>query len=83
MVFQHAPRESVLGRSVAGPLGDWSVEAYLLAIVADGINAGNWQRGGGKGPKPQRIERPQEKRAQSFGSDPIRIADFNDWWDGE
>lgn len=65
-----------------GDFADWGVEAYLLALVADAVNAGNWQRGGGKGPKPQPIERPSEKKSVTFGSAPIAIKDFNDWWDG-
>lgn len=65
-----------------GDFAEWGVAEYLLALVADAINMGNWQRGGGKGPRPQAIERPNDNKSKSFGSDPIPIKDFNDWWDG-
>lgn len=35
---------------------DWSLEAHLLAVVADQLAVGNWQRQGKKGaPRPKPI----------------------------
>lgn len=61
----------------------WSMESQLLAIAADTLAMGNWQRAGKKSaPKPKRIQRPWEKvKATVLGSKPIPIAQFNDWWD--
>lgn len=36
----------------------WKTGDYLLAVVADALHGANWQRGNGKGRKPQRIPRP-------------------------
>ncbi len=63
----------------------WPVHTQLLAEVVDALNIANWQRGGRKNsPKPKRIPRPWEKkRAQTLGSDPIPISQFDDWWDAQ
>lgn len=67
-----------------GEFADWSTNTYLLALAVDALHDANWQRGGGPkgGPRPERVERPNQKRTHSFGSDPIPISEFNDWWDG-
>ncbi|WNT44408.1 tail assembly chaperone [Microbacterium phage Nicky22] len=63
----------------------WSIEAQLLATIADTLAVANWQRAGKKtAPKPKPIPRPWEKPASStFGSDAIPIADFDDWWNSQ
>lgn len=78
--FQATPG-SALATLLWGPM--WSVEAQLLALIADGINVGNWQRIGKKSaPKPKPIPRPWEKpKTQTLGKDPIAVSKFNDWWD--
>lgn len=61
----------------------WGITDHLLATVADALIAGNWQRGGGKGRKPDPIPRPgAEESGQTLGSEPVPIAEFNDWWNG-
>ena len=59
------------------------MDAYLLAHVGDLLAVGNWQRAGNKNaPRPKPIQRPGvETGARSFGSDPIPISEFNDWWE--
>jgi hypothetical protein len=59
----------------------WGITDHLLAVVADALHAANWQRGGGKGMRPQPIQRPGvEDGSQKLGADPIPAADFMDWW---
>jgi hypothetical protein len=61
----------------------WTVEAQLMAVVADTLAIANWQRAGRKSaPRPKPIPRPWEKvKAKVFGSKPVPISQFNDWWD--
>lgn len=63
----------------------WSIEAQLLATIADSLGIANWQRMGKKhAPKPKPIPRPWEKpKSTSLGSAPIPIAQFDDWWDSQ
>lgn len=37
----------------------WNVERNALVTIVEQLAAGNWQRGGGKGPKPKPIKRPE------------------------
>lgn len=60
-VVQHAPPGSALSRSLHGEFALWSPNEYLLALVADLLQAANWQRGGGKGTKPKPLARPTDK----------------------
>jgi hypothetical protein len=39
---------------------DWDVGTELMAAVLYVLQWSNWQRGGGKGEKPELISRPQE-----------------------
>lgn len=83
MIFANAPTGSVLAVSVQGERALWTVSDYLLAIIADELNDANWQRGGGKGTRPDRLKRPGVKDdSHKFGADPIPVSEFNDWWDG-
>lgn len=36
----------------------WSITDHLLALQVDYLAMGNWQRGGGHGPRPRPIRRP-------------------------
>ena len=79
-IVSSSPRDSALKRSVRGH--DWGQIEYLLASVVDALAGANWQRGGGRGPRPKPYPRPgQEPSVQHVGKDPIRIADFDAWWD--
>ncbi|AZS10391.1 tail assembly chaperone [Arthrobacter phage Supakev] len=84
-IIAHAPLGSAIGLSIHGEAAEWSVTDHLLAIVVDVLNDANWQRGGGKGAQPGRLKRPgvKDKNTQSFGSEPIKISEFNDWWAGD
>lgn len=72
---------SALARELHGPT--WSIEAQLMAIVADTVAVANWQRAGKKSaPKPKRIPRPWEKpKSTVLGKGAIPIGQFKDWWD--
>lgn len=84
MVIEHTPRQSALGRSFLGEAANWDVAEYLAAAILDGINSGNWQRGGGKGSRPKKVERPGTKQeGQRVGAEPIPIKDFDSWWDDQ
>jgi hypothetical protein len=60
----------VLGDSV-----DWSVGDYLLARIAHLAAGANWQRSGGKGPKPKPIKVPDGRKRRSTKSRAERGAD--------
>lgn len=51
----------------------------------DALNAGNWQRGGGKGRKPKPVPRPgvedDSKQTRRFGSAKIPIEQAKARWD--
>jgi hypothetical protein len=49
---------------VLGDRVDWSVTDYLLARVAHLLAGANWQRSGGKGPKPKPVKLPDAKSAR-------------------
>jgi len=85
VICSQSPPGSALARSVRGPAAQWGVNERLLAGILHALHMANWQRGGGKGTKPKPITPPDEKApgTQSFGSEPIKIRDFNEWWDAQ
>ncbi|ALY09795.1 tail assembly chaperone [Arthrobacter phage Preamble] len=84
-IIAHTQMGSALAESMHGEQSRWKITDYLLAMVADALHDANWQRGGGKGAQPERVKRPgvKDKNTQSFGSEPIKISEFNDWWAGD
>lgn len=74
--------DSALGFEIRGH-AIWSIEAQLSAVVADQLAIANWQRAGKKNsPKPKPIPRPWEKsKSTTFGKDPVKVKDFDTWWD--
>lgn len=81
---RYGNKDSALGLERYGATVLWGVSDHLLAVIADGIHNGNWQRGGGKGTKPEPVERPgTEKSGTGFGSEPISVANFDTWWNEE
>lgn len=59
-----------------------AVNAYLLALVVDVINAGNWQRARKRtAPKPKPVPRPGDSnKGAVFGSEPVPVSQFDEWW---
>lgn len=64
-VVTNLPRTSALARSMHGEAVAWDTTDHLLAAAVDALNAGNWQRGGGKGRRPKPIPRPGESKRGS------------------
>lgn len=61
----------------------WTLTDHLLATAVDALHSANWQRGGGKGMRPQPITRPGADNSEHIGSDPIPASEFMDWWNEE
>lgn len=57
VLVRQLPLESATVRSVRGA-EPWGATEHLLATVAETLAWANWQRGGGKGPRPKHIRRP-------------------------
>lgn len=87
VVIHRSGPGSALARELQPELSAWAsglVLADLLAHAVDLLAGGNWQRAGKKtAPKPKPIPRPGRKsEAQKYGSKPIPVKDFDDWWNG-
>jgi hypothetical protein len=65
--------ETALYRAQHPRSWSWSIDTDLLAAILYSTQAGNWQRGGGKGDKPRPILRPDDsqKRASLDTSVPV------------
>lgn len=64
LINQTGPGTAVY-RLLAGDRAQWGDAEELLAGILDALVAGNWQRGGGKGPRPKQLPRPGVKAASS------------------
>ena len=49
-------------RKLRGPIADWTIEALLQRQMLFALHGANWQRSGGKGPKPKPVDLPGQKR---------------------
>lgn len=78
-VVMHSPPGSPLRRDV----GDgWTVTDHLVALVADTLAVANWQRQGKRNaPRPKPLPRPGMKEDRVYGSDPIPLSEFSEWWE--
>ncbi|MGC0365002.1 hypothetical protein ABH922_002986 [Rhodococcus sp. 27YEA15] len=57
-ILKYPPPGGAISRT-ADPDHHWDLHAHLLAAISDGIQAGNWQRGGDKKAKrPEQLPRP-------------------------
>lgn len=79
------PSTSALSRSIHGDQALWSTSDHLLAAAVDALSAGNWQRGGGKGKRPQPVPRPggedRAKTSKTMGTGRRTIADAKAFYD--
>ena len=73
----------------------WTVDTHLLAGVLDALNGANFQRGGGKGKRPEPVPRPDTPTASAeparddsstlfggtdgFEMDSVSIEEMNEW----
>lgn len=88
VIVRHAPTSSSIARAMHPETAAWAngeVTAQLLALIGDMIAEGNWQRAGRKNsPHPKPIKRPGvDSGDKTFGSEPIPISQFNDWWESD
>jgi hypothetical protein len=60
VLVRQLPASSRLGRAQIG-YQVWSDTEYLLAGVFDLLAGANWQRSGGRGPRPRPVRRPGDK----------------------
>jgi hypothetical protein len=81
VIIQKQPRaESALAREQEGDEShQWNLNEYLLAGIFDVLAAANWQRGGGKGPRPKQIPRPgvKETEVKKRGTTAVSIAELD------
>jgi hypothetical protein len=79
VLIRHLPADSATRRALDAE-SVWGLNEQLLAAVVDGLHAGNWQRGGGKGKRPEPIARPGiHRRRQRVGHtdrDPAQVAAY-------
>lgn len=68
--LRFAEPTSQLARALHGDR--WSPELHRLTDIFDVLSAANWQRSGGKGPRPKPTRRPGDSNAQRFGK-PVPI----------
>lgn len=85
VVIHRSGPESALQVELNDGQPHWKVTDYLLAHIADLLAVANWQRQGKKSaPKPKPLKRPGQKTdGQKYGSDPIPVKDFDDWWNSQ
>lgn len=82
-ILQNLPLSSATARAVHGEKTEWSAAEHLLASILDVLQVANWQRGGGKGSRPQPTKRPgvadgQDRR--KFGTARMTLAEARRRW---
>lgn len=90
VILKTLPRDSALFRAIHGDdEAAWTVQAHLLAIVADAANWLVWSktRDGEKGRnRPERIPRPglaADQETRSLGSGALPADELEAWLDGD
>ncbi len=75
------PRDSVtiLKIQPKAEIEEWDSSAWLLAQAVDILSGANWQRGGGRGPKPKPVKRPKPPR-ETTADEGLEIEDFKAWY---
>ena len=81
------PAEAAVWRAMrpAEPDDDWTLEAQLLALIADRLGVLIYveaKRAGGKPQKPKQIPRPGLKPDQDItqmGADPLPLEEMDEW----
>jgi len=73
-----APLDSQLCAAVNGA-APWSRLEVLMASQIDSTRAGNWQRGGGKGPKPKPIKVPGYDTNEQVIGKPLPIDEVQNY----
>lgn len=80
-IIRNLPQGSALHRAYAGTDSVWGLAEHLLATIVDTLQAGNWQRGGGKGKRPQPIPRPgaERKKKTKIGGASMPLSEAREW----
>lgn len=60
--LQTAGRDTRLFAAVNPELAEWTADTDLLTLILHTLQGANWQRSGGKGPKPELLGRPSSAR---------------------
>lgn len=84
-VVRAAEAGSPLAIAIGGERARYPLRDYLLAHAVNAARQANWQRAGDKkAPMPPLIELPGMESTDSrhFGSDPLPLSEFNEWWSG-
>lgn len=86
VIVTQAQPGSPIHRAVDPERAAWAsgeTNAWLMALVADLLADGNWQRQGKKNARrPDPVPRPGEKKKGAvFGSEPIKVSEFDEWWE--
>lgn len=80
-IVQQSPRSSALFRAMHPEEAEWGMQEQLLALVADYLAAGNWQRGqGSKKNYPKPIPRPGVTSPdKKFGQEAVSMEEMKAW----
>lgn len=78
MLIRQLPRESATVRAVNGAAAEWGLAERLAAMAVHQLAGANWQRGGGKGPRPKLIGPPNENAQRQFGGAAIPLDEARD-----
>ena len=94
VLILEADQGSAIARHELGDAAFWTVDTHLLAGVLDALNGANFQRGGGKGKRPDPVPRPGEQTTETpasgessalfsgtdgFEMDTVSIDEMNEW----
>jgi hypothetical protein len=71
-VIVHSPPGSAFQRARHGEYATWTAETHLLAVIADALRIGNWQRTGSKRGRPKPIPRPTDKAVKRLTTAELR-----------
>ena len=80
---RHLDANSALYADMYPKHAGWDYERAMLADIFDAINGVAYTVACGMGAKPRKPKkypRPKAARGVKFGSDPIKVADFDTWW---
>lgn len=84
VIVRRSPRDSALYREQFPDDAEWGLPEQLLAAIFDVLQAGNWQRGGGQGRRPEQLPRPGvTPTRKQRGSGPLTFDEMRKWlgWD--
>lgn len=82
---RHLDADSALYAEMYPKCAGWNTQRAMLADILDAINSVAYTVAactpGVKARKPKKYPRPRVARGVKFGSDPIKVANFDSWWE--